>query len=379
MGLLRLLLALIVVVGHMLPVAHQWGVGSVLAVKAFFILSGFYMALILTDRSRYPTAAPFYLARALRLYPLHWLVLALMVAVSFTAERRLHSPYIQTISWLYPWQDAADWPLGIWMAASNTFFFGSELLLLLCYTPPTHVYSLADAHSQCGPLRQPLAAFLVNPPMWTLGVEAMFYVVAPWIVRRHWRTLAALTVVAVVPRVWLVWSGNDVAPWNRSVAPFELVYFLVGIWAYRAYPRVQQVSPVILGGLAGVVFALTLTLSPHFEIVYLAALTIATPGLFHVSRHWTWDKRIGDLSYPVYCVQFLGLGLLYPYVRWMPEAGLWWPFATLNVCTVLLLAVGAHLLVTGPMERVRERLTGSGASERGPIKSIVPSLLTGPL
>jgi peptidoglycan/LPS O-acetylase OafA/YrhL len=74
MGSLRLVLALLVAVSHLASFTHfkdgGWFVGhAMFAVRAFFVLSGFYMALVLTDR--YPTAFRFYEARATRLLPLY--------------------------------------------------------------------------------------------------------------------------------------------------------------------------------------------------------------------------------------------------------------------------------------------------------------------
>ena len=83
MGILRLLLAIVVVCGHIFP-AWLWGIQNVLAVKAFFVISGFYMALILTERYRRATLQ-FYLNRLLRLLPLHLAVLAIMVALIVVA------------------------------------------------------------------------------------------------------------------------------------------------------------------------------------------------------------------------------------------------------------------------------------------------------
>lgn len=64
MGILRLLLAIGVIAEH---AGVAFGVGSFTAVEAFFMISGFYMSLILGNGS-YRTL-PFYLSRGLRIFP----------------------------------------------------------------------------------------------------------------------------------------------------------------------------------------------------------------------------------------------------------------------------------------------------------------------
>ena len=71
MGTLRLLLAIGVIAEH---AGIAIGVGSFTAVEAFFMLSGFYMSLILSNGT-YRTL-PFYLSRALRIFPVFWLAMA---------------------------------------------------------------------------------------------------------------------------------------------------------------------------------------------------------------------------------------------------------------------------------------------------------------
>jgi hypothetical protein len=51
-----------------------------LAVEAFFVISGFYMALVLTERYDGHVGS-FYRARALRIFPMYWALLALVVKI----------------------------------------------------------------------------------------------------------------------------------------------------------------------------------------------------------------------------------------------------------------------------------------------------------
>lgn len=84
MGLLRFLLAISVVCAHCGSFFGRISfVGGEIAVQSFFIISGFYMSLVL-DR-KYDAAANltnyklFITNRLLRLYPIYWIILILTI------------------------------------------------------------------------------------------------------------------------------------------------------------------------------------------------------------------------------------------------------------------------------------------------------------
>src|SRR5687767_13772537 len=82
MGIIRLLLALAVVVAHS-PTAvtlHNWVLPGGIAVQAFYIISGFYMALVLNEKYTFPGSTKlFYQQRYLRLAPMYWVTIFITV------------------------------------------------------------------------------------------------------------------------------------------------------------------------------------------------------------------------------------------------------------------------------------------------------------
>jgi len=84
MGILRFILALSVVITHSTSIFGLRGVGGQIAVQAFYIISGFYMTLILNEKyigvnNSYKL---FITNRFLRLYPTYWVVLLLTIIYS---------------------------------------------------------------------------------------------------------------------------------------------------------------------------------------------------------------------------------------------------------------------------------------------------------
>jgi peptidoglycan/LPS O-acetylase OafA/YrhL len=81
MGLLRLLLAVSVVLHHSGPIFGNYLLGSFnggsLPVNSFFIISGFYMGFILSEKyvAKNGSYFLFITNRFLRIYPIYWAVL----------------------------------------------------------------------------------------------------------------------------------------------------------------------------------------------------------------------------------------------------------------------------------------------------------------
>ena len=92
MGVIRVLLAISVILGHVGPVLGIDGVGGVIAVKAFYIISGFYMSLILNEKyvGQRNSYRLFLSNRLLRLFPIYWtiLLLTLLVCVGMGVSSR---------------------------------------------------------------------------------------------------------------------------------------------------------------------------------------------------------------------------------------------------------------------------------------------------
>ena len=114
MGLLRLLLAAAVVAEHSTPICGLTFTGGHLAVRLFFIISGFYMALILTTKytADHPKRFWFFISnRFLRIYPCYYVVLLLSLAFYAAATFYLHHPADRLVLWQTAWRHGQIWGL----------------------------------------------------------------------------------------------------------------------------------------------------------------------------------------------------------------------------------------------------------------------------
>src|SRR5688572_16954153 len=83
MGILRVYLALCVVAAHSTTIL-PWGMHSgPEAVQIFYMISGFYMAMVLS--TRYQNSQDFYFSRFLRVFPPYYAVLIITLVLSVAA------------------------------------------------------------------------------------------------------------------------------------------------------------------------------------------------------------------------------------------------------------------------------------------------------
>ncbi|MDH6355821.1 peptidoglycan/LPS O-acetylase OafA/YrhL [Dysgonomonas sp. PH5-45] len=83
MGIIRLLLAISVVINHSTAIFGCRLVGGAVAVQAFYIISGFYMAMILTEKYVGKGSYKLFISnRFLRLYPIYWAILLVVILYS---------------------------------------------------------------------------------------------------------------------------------------------------------------------------------------------------------------------------------------------------------------------------------------------------------
>jgi peptidoglycan/LPS O-acetylase OafA/YrhL len=323
-----MLLALAVVDFHAVGytgTGHIFGlpfpVGSI-AVRSFYVISGFYMALILSGRYARDVGW-FYQARALRLYPAYWLVLAATVA-AMVAQ---HDPGLDHWRALV---DDRDWPTLAWAAFTNLFMVG------------------LDWNFFAGPA---LTRFNLIPQAWTLGLELTFYAVAPLLVRCRTVTLVVIIAASLGARAAAYSLGyDDPDTWRARFFPFEIVWFLAGMVAYRAYGRAKTLPPhavertglIALVTCIAAIFALSST-RYGIQVVVLALV----PFVFAATKDSKIDSVIGEFSYPIYLCHYFILQFIIPsHAPYRDEQIALWSI----VCAALL------LVAVRPIERRRHQL-----------------------
>jgi peptidoglycan/LPS O-acetylase OafA/YrhL len=285
---------------------HHINLGR-MGVQLFFVISGFVIGALLTDRSSdLRTLTRFMARRMVRLSPPYFAAIALVIAL-YEIFRRLN-------------------PVGVYLEPRAD--------LLLC--------SLAYV---CYPLGLPL---YLNVG-WSLEIEVQFYLLACCIVplalargpRTTWLTAVCLVAIApLAPEVTAL----------RHATPFALGMAIV---AYRrgvlGLPTFALIS-VALGAYAGAM----LTEAETGAILALGALAIALQVRMPAALVW-----VGGISYSLYLVHVpIGASFVGAVKRGgLPMGGLWpWLWAGLAIAASIGAAWLLHRFVEAPATRWSRRI-----------------------
>lgn len=326
MGVLRVILAISVVFTH---VGGLWGyraVGGEIAVECFYLISGFFISLILNEKYTRPgDLTLFYVNRALRIFSLYWLfcLIALVPAVAGVLDGlwdgTTGGESAGPIATLLANAERLG-PFGIlYIGWGNLGLFFRDLDLFLQVTD----HGLAwTADFRKSPL--PVYEMMLIPQAWSLGLELAFYVLAPFLVRRSVGVIAAVMAASLALRLAGMRIGLAADPWSYRFFPFELSMFLAGALSYRLYAwldaeRVRRppgtatrrtdcaialslIAAVLLYPLYRTADATFLSASKLFLFAYLG---LTLPFLFRLSRASWADRLVGELSYPIYLSHLL--------------------------------------------------------------------------
>jgi peptidoglycan/LPS O-acetylase OafA/YrhL len=338
MGAIRVVLAISVVLAHSTSIGGVTLLGGRTAVECFFVISGFYMMLVISGKyanlgnRMWPV---FMLSRVSRLYPVYAVIaIATLLAAVFKGSSTLLTQFsgLSLTGWIE-------------VGFANITMLGQDVLVF------THVQD-GTPHFATAPLglADRGADYLVIPQAWSLSIELVFYALAPWLLRRSTQTLLLVAAGSLVVKIVLAFTlTND--PWSYRFFPAELMYFLAGALACRLIvPRLTSMRKV--GPAVFVVVVAAFLLYPHtptnnLAIVFPLAFAFAVPVLFTWTKRNPIDRWIGDLSYPMYLVHMLVYSVLI--FGHITVSG-----AVLSVAA-LAVAVLIVVIIDHPIERLRQR------------------------
>jgi peptidoglycan/LPS O-acetylase OafA/YrhL len=353
LGTIRFLLALAVVCAHVGKLPYTVQLGGLLAVQSFYIISGFLIALVWTNKyeRRSNGLFLFYSNRAARIYILYWVVLVISIVVALVTKSLTHD---------FPSYFGSR-PRGLlpYTIFTNTWIFGSGWAYWLGFD--SSLYFTMDYTSS----PYPVWGTMILGPAWTLDLELSFYLLAPFLVNLRLRYILAIIAASLVARFsWYV-MGHDVDPWNYRFFPFEIGLFMLGVAAYRVSSMVAwQPNPNLLKiaftalVLSIVGYGLPGPSHDSFKsFVYLFIFAALIPYIFNLTRSWRFDRFLADMSFPLYLVHW-PVGSLSIFIRdrfLLPPVeyrGLVPAIASVAAAALLV------ILVERPVERWRQSRIG---------------------
>lgn len=369
MGLLRLLLALLVILPHsgagkVLPVA-----GGDIAVRVFFVISGFYMALILSEKYREDTPRGrwlFYSNRALRIYPLLWIALAFELGVTalFVAAGHVYTGN----HWLPPVQLLAEhgnWGALAVLAITQVTSLGVDVVYLFNVTPEGAMVPYTGV-AQTGGYRG--WSLFPMGQLWTVSCELLFYLCAPWLnrLRTRWLCLGLVASILAAYLIYRVLPKPVASVASGFLCVMQGTCFLAGMLSYRLTKTRWMQAPgavrwgcvvALAAGLAGFSY-LSQYHYGRASLALYAVAALALPFLFQASASSSWDRHLGDLSYPVYLlhVTVIRAGEAWGLNTWLgTSAGGKLGFALLAAGVTCLLAAVLVRMVDSRIDAWRQR------------------------
>lgn len=363
MGLLRFILALVVVTGHTSPL---WGLrltGNFVAVQTFFLISGFYMAMILDKKYRGKGSYRLFIGnRLLRLFPAYWVVLCIAFLGSsfnywYWGSENIFSLYLEN-----PHQLSAATLSFLSMA--NLGILGQDSCLFLA-TDSTGALIFSEQFRQSTPQ---LWSYLFIPQAWSISIELLFYLIAPLFMRRKTSLLLSLLFFSLCLRIFIHKGLHlNFDPWTYRFFPCELGLFVLGGLSYRIYLKLRQAELSLFWQSFLVLPFIACTLSYQWlpggialKALYYGLTTLSLPLLFNLSKNWEWDRRIGELSYPIYISHFLFLPSFDGYYWLWPQSSVLEALESSSyygwvVCACTLIFSWALLrFVIDPIEKLRQ-------------------------
>ena len=313
MGILRLILALSVIVAHAGPFfGLRFFGGGVMPVETFFMLSGFYMALVLSDRY-HDRWRKFYFNRFCRLFPVYWLLLAGFLAVSLLYWGVVGHPLGALAAWLKnenPWH-------ALWAALANLSMIGCDWTELYANQFPV---AAADVNH-----------LIIIGPTWSLSVELLFYALAPLILSLRKTFQIGLFLLALLIR-WLIWeaSGKQWGPWLYYFPPASWVFFMGGILSYHLMTALMPLQQFrSRASTAGwMLLALLCIIIPFYvqwpllsfqDWRFYLLVGLSMPFIFHASRRSRMDNHIAAWTYPSYLGHAVILSAYTPLRHFIPD------------------------------------------------------------
>ena len=353
MGTFRFLLAIAVTVSHF---GGLWGhrfMDGLMAVQCFYMVSGFLISLVLSGKYDASTRAGlrlFYANRALRIFVPYW-TFCLLIIVAQTIVSAGPQPQL-----IQQWPEMS-FATRVYLMFTNIFVIGQEWTMWLSYEHG----SLIPVWSSDGLPTHP-SIFYVIPQAWSMSLELMFYALAPFLVRRHWLMLLAYIAATYAARQLLMAYGFNGSGFVYRFFPVELGLFLAGVLAHRVFAFADARRK---GSLAASVAVTAALISMMFIMRYwdmweshrfYALVVVALPSLFLVSRHFAFDRWLGELSYPIYLCHLavLGIGgaIATKFVGTIEDRG---TLSLVLIVATVAIAIAYVHWIDAPFERWRQR------------------------
>ena len=358
MGILRTILAIAVVVFHSYKIFGLRMCGGQVAVEIFYMISGFYMALILNEKYiGVGSYRKFIFSRFLRIFPIYWIILILAVILSFSGYTWFNHPY-----YLFRYVNHNSCLSGLtifYFVFENIIVIGQDILYFMKIDEYCHPILVQDVLSY----KHTGYQYLFVPQAWTISLEFMFYLIAPFLVTKKikWQ-LVILFLGLALKYYFFNFRYLYYDPWTYRFFPFEIAFFMAGSVAYVFYKYLENktISKYVgISFLLGVVYCVCfyefITINIQFKnnVIYLFTF-IALAFIFHAFKENKLDRYIGEFSFSLYISHHLMVSVFRGYFFSHPNYLFFYGYAVL--ISSLILAFMLQITIIRMIEAKRLKI-----------------------
>ena len=347
-GLLRFILAFMVVIYHS---TRYFPLGR-FAVYVFFILSGYWIFRMYDEKyQRYERPyKTFMISRILRLFPVYYLCLALIIIIKYTLDKSNIAPFFEP--------------------DISNFAYWSQNLVLLTYN---------------------LLKNQILRPAWSLDIELQFYLMAPFLLGlftsfkpKTWLVvllsasllvylISALfqvtyfdcTLLAYLP--FFVIGGfiykQGLAP-SRNIARYSFLAVIIVFMVHYAFPSFRDA----LVSQTGIMF---LGYDYFFLLnIYLALITIPFVAYNVRQKSSKLDQRLGGMSYVLYLFHWV---MNVPFRSLVQGVSLWEkiPYLIGYLLVTLIGTIVISVYFDSFFEKLRKRWLKSQVVKDNPMRVLI--------
>ena len=357
MGFIRFFLAICVVTSHCGNVFSLPMMTGNVAVQLFYIVSGFYMSIILNEKYNLRSNSYwlFISNRLLRLYPIYFLILIFTLGLCWLGNIKSDGLSYVKLDIYFQYKLSLSSYFALFF--SNLLIVGQDFIMFLGLNIDSGDLFFTSNFRSHSP---ELHTFLFIPQAWTLSVEILFYVICPFILNKGVKKVLLFIFLSLIIRFFVAYGLDFVNdPWGYRFFPSELMFFLLG---YISYYLLRNTKIVIhsVGINYAVLLSFIITILyysafPDFsfdyipfglkQIIVTILFVLILPTLFSMSENNKVDRFIGELSYPMYISHmfiFMFLGMY----------GLKSSILVLSVTVIF--SIMLTMLVTNRVEKYRQ-------------------------
>ncbi len=304
------MLALLIMVQHLLPNK----IHGQLVVETFFVISGFYMALIL-DKKYKDDIFGFYKARYLKLWPGYFLVLVLSIIWSYKSYGIVGKP--EMFEYFYSFAERknfilhTDWYVQIWYWFVQITLIGIETVNFVNIDNNYHIHLTTQWHAT----DRIMPYFFA--PIWAVGLELGLYLFAPFL-WKYKKIAISLIIPSLIYKLFYLEY-----PMLSGLLPAEIGIFAIGMAGYIVYKKCENNMHILQHKFVGIIVYIVIVLISSYIFIqglnghryiyplWLVFVGILCPVMFGITKNLRWDNFLGKTSYYLYIGGIFGTWLLY--------------------------------------------------------------------